>query len=446
MNLDLSKIKNVHFIGIGGIGISAIARMMIHNGKKVSGQDMQEGEVVKELKKVGASITIGQSFSNIPEGTDLIVYTIAIDTYDPDLALKIKTQTEIPIRSYPEMLDIISRDKYTIAVSGTHGKTTTTAMIAQILRGMKYDPTVIVGSLLTGDSMNDGQGKSNFIAGNSKYFVVEACEYRRSFLNINPKILIITNIDNDHLDYYKDIEDIKSAFREMIARLPVGGYVICNPNDKYIGDVIKNTKAKIINWEDFFDSNLNLKIPGIHNKKNAAAAIAVADILGISKSDSKKYLAEFLGTWKRFEFKGNISQGSMVYDDYAHHPTEIKASLDGFRELYSKDDGWKLTVIFQPHLFSRTKLLLDDFAKSFSDADNVILLPIYHAREVDNGTISSEILANEINKNTNNSKAFINLGDVEIYLKNNLSNMNEKDIVITMGAGEASKVGDFLLE
>jgi UDP-N-acetylmuramate--alanine ligase len=439
MNLDLSKIKNVHFIGIGGIGISAIARMMIHDGKKVSGQDMQEGEVVKELQKVGANITIGQSFGNIPDGTDLIVYTIAIDTYDPDLSLKIKTQTEIPVRSYPEMLNIISRDKYTIAVAGTHGKTTTTAMIAQILRGMKYDPTVIVGSLLTGE-------KSNFIAGNSKYLVVEACEYRRSFLNINPKILIITNIDNDHLDYYKDIEDIKSAFREMIERLPVDGYVICNPNDKYITDVIKNTKVKVINWEDFFDANLKLKIPGIHNKKNAAAAMAVADILGISKSDSKKYLAEFLGTWKRFEFRGNLSQGSMLYDDYAHHPTEIKASLDGFRELYSKNDGWKLTVIFQPHLFSRTKLLLDDFAKSFSDADKVILLPIYYAREVDDGSISSEILAKEINKNTNNAKAFRNLGDVEIYLKNNLSSMDGKDIVITMGAGEASKVGDFLLK
>ena len=193
MELDLQKIKNVHFIGIGGIGISAIARMMLHDGKNVAGQDMQEGEVVNELIKVGAKITIGQSYDNIKEDTDLIVYTIAIDNYDPDLAKKIKEQKVIPVRSYPEMLDIISRDKYTIAVSGTHGKTTTTAMIAQILSDNGDDPTVIVGSLLVGS-------KSNFVAGKGKYLVVEACEYRRSFLNINTKVLVITNIYNYHLD------------------------------------------------------------------------------------------------------------------------------------------------------------------------------------------------------------------------------------------------------
>lgn len=439
MELDLSKIKNVHFIGIGGIGISAIARMMLHDGKIVTGQDMQEGEVVNELLKVGANITIGQSFENIPLDADLIVYTIAIDTYDPELALKIKNQQEIPVRSYPQMLDIISRDKYTIAVSGTHGKTTTTAMIAQILRGVEYDPTVIVGSLLVGE-------KSNFIAGKSKYLVVEACEYRRSFLNINPKILVITNIDNDHLDYYKDIEDIKSAFHAMAMRVPNDGFVVCNPDDENIADVIKDINAKVINYNDFFDVNLKLKIPGIHNKKDAAAAIAVSEILGISKLDREKNLAEFPGTWKRFEFRGTLLGGPMLYDDYAHHPTEIIASLEGFRELYPKEDGWKITIVFQPHLFSRTKLLLADFAKSFSDADEVILLPIYYAREVDDGTISSEILMNEINKNTNNSQFFKDFESAEIYLKNNLSNMGPKDIVITMGAGEASKVGDFLLK
>lgn len=438
-DLDLSKIKNVHFIGIGGIGISAVARMMLHDGKAVTGQDMQEGEVISELRKVGANITIGQSFDNIPADVDLIVYTIAIDTYDRELAKKIKTQNEIPVRSYPQMLDIISRDKYTIAVSGTHGKTTTTAMIAQILRGVEYDPTVIVGSLLVGE-------KSNFIAGKSKYFVVEACEYRRSFLNINPKILVITNIDNDHLDYYKDIEDIKSAFHEMAMKVPTDGFVVCNPSDVHITDVVKGINAKVINWNDFYYKNLKLKIPGIHNKKDAAAATAAADLLGISRSDSEKFLKEFSGTWKRFEFRGVLSQGSLLYDDYAHHPTEIMATLEGFRELYPKNDGWKITVVFQPHLFSRTKLLLDDFAKSFSDADRVLLLPIYYAREVDDGTINSEILANEINKNTDNAKAFTDFESTEKYIKTLLVNMDSKDILVTMGAGEASKVGDFLLK
>ncbi|MFA5773339.1 MAG: Mur ligase family protein [Candidatus Paceibacterota bacterium] len=457
MDLDLSKIKNVHFIGIGGIGISAVARMMLHEGKNVTGQDMQEGEIVMELKKLGISIKIGQSYENIPKDTDLIVYTIAIDTYDPELAKKIKEhpilhknangqETEIQVRSYPQMLDIISRDKYTIAISGTHGKTTTTAMIAQILCDNGNDPTVIVGSLLIGT-------KSNFIAGKSKYLVVEACEYRRSFLNINPKILVITNIDSDHLDYYKDIEDIKSAFHEMAMKVPSDGYVVCNPNDVNIADVIKDINARVVDWQDYFNTDLKLKIPGVHNKKDAVAAVAAAAVLGVSQSDSEKYLREFPGTWKRFEFRGKLSQGSLLYDDYAHHPTEIIATLEGFRELYPKRDRWKITVVFQPHLFSRTKLLLPDFAKSFFDADEVLLLPIYYAREIDDGTISSEILAEEINNNTHNAKSFLGFREVEKYLEAcltarqvGLPNMNDKDIIITMGAGEASKVGDYLLK
>jgi len=454
INLDLNTIKNVHFIGIGGIGISAVARMMLHEGKVVTGQDMQDGEVVSELKKVGANIRIGQSYENIPDDADLIVYTIAIDKYDPELARKIKEQTKIPVRSYPQMLDIISRDKYTIAVSGTHGKTTTTAMIAQILRNNGDDPTVIVGSLLVGDpNRTDGQGKSNFIAGKSRYFVVEACEYRRSFLNINPKILVITNIDNDHLDYYKDIEDIKSAFREMALKVPSDGFVICNPDDSHVMDVIKDINAKVINWNNYFNKDLKLKIPGVHNKKDAACAVAVASILDISKEKAEQYVGEFPGTWKRFEFKGKLKSGALVYDDYAHHPTEVMATLAGFRELYPRDyglsddnAGWKVTVVFQPHLFSRTKLLLDDFAKSFTDADEVLILPIYYAREEDDGTISSKILSDEINKITNNSKAFDSFEDLEQYLETKLSDMNEKNIIITMGAGEAVKVADFLLK
>ncbi|MFZ2072194.1 MAG: Mur ligase family protein [Minisyncoccia bacterium] len=438
MELDLSKIKNVHFIGIGGIGISAIARMMLHNGKIVTGQDMQDGEVVQELRKVGAEIVIGQSYENIPKDADLIVYTIAIDNYDPELAKKIKERTDILVRSYPQMLDILSRDKYTIAISGTHGKTTTTAMIAQILRDTKNDPTVIVGSLLVGE-------KSNFIAGKSKYLVVEACEYRRSFLNINPKILVITNIEEDHLDYYKDIEDIKNAFHELCMKVPADGFVICNPEDKNISEVIKNINAKVVNYHDFFDENLKLKIPGIHNKKDAAAAIAVSNILEINKEESVKAVSQFAGTWRRFEYKGETKEGVKVYDDYAHHPTEISSTLEGFRELYPRADGWNIMVVFQPHLFSRTKLLLNDFAKSFSLADRVLLLPIYYAREEDDGTISSEILSNEINQfeNKDLSKAF-SFEEAEKELRS--ISLSDKNIVVTMGAGEAFKIGDWLLK
>lgn len=445
MNLDLSKIKNVHFIGIGGIGISAIARMMLHDGKIVTGQDMQDGEVVHELLKAGVQIKIGQSYENIPEDVDLIVYTIAIDTFDPELSKKIKEPSkggqakQIPVRSYPEMLDILSKDKYTIAISGTHGKTTTTAMIAQVLCDTQNDPTVIVGSLLVGT-------KSNFIAGKSQYLVVEACEYRRSFLNINPKILVITNIDEDHLDYYKDIEDIKNAFHEMAMKVPDDGFVVCNPNDSNVSDVIENINAKVINYHDFFDDNLKLKIPGVHNRKDAAAAIAVASILDISKEDAKKYLSQFPGTWRRFEYKGETIEGTKVYDDYAHHPAEIFATLDGFRELYPQNEGWNITVVFQPHLFSRTKLLLNDFAQSFVLADSILLLPIYYAREEDDGTISSKILSDEINKfqNNTNSEAFNNFEDTEKALKQRV--LTHKDIIVTMGAGEAFKIADNLLK
>ena len=443
-NLDLQKINNVHFVGIGGIGISAIARMMKAMGKNITGQDMQDGEIVEDLKKLGIDIVIGQSYENIPNNCDLIVYTIAIEYYDPELFKKLKEQ-EIQIFSYPEMLGLVSRDKYTIAISGTHGKTTTTGMIAKILKDTGNDPTVVIGSLIKDFDNPNSQG-TNFMAGESKYFVMEACEYRRSFLNINPNILVITNIDEDHLDYYKDIEDIKSAFHQLVMKVPSDGFIIYDPKDKNIQDVIKDVKAKVVDFQEFFNSELKLKIPGIHNKKDAAAATAAAACLGIPKSNSEKSLESFPGTWRRFEYKGKVFKGTLLYDDYGHHPTEIMATLQGFRELYPKNEGWKITVVFQPHLFSRTKLLLDDFAQSFKDADQVMLLPIYYAREVDDGSISSEKLAFEINKYTDNTEAFPDFKKLEKNLIVRLLKMRDKDIIITMGAGEAFKIGDFLLK
>ncbi len=446
MNLDLSKIKHVHFIGIGGIGISAIARMMLEaspnaeggQGKSVSGQDMQDSEIIEELRKAGAQISIGQSIEAIPPDTDLIIYTIAIITHAPELYAKIAEQ-DIPFYSYPEMLSVVTEDKYTIAIAGTHGKTTTTGMITQILRDAKKDPTVIIGSLLVGE-------KTNFIAGKSNIFVVEACEYRRSFLNISPKILVITNIDEDHLDYYKDIEDIKSAFRELAIKVPSDGFVVCSREDDNISDVIEGIKAKIINYNEFFNPDIKLKVPGLHNKKNAAAAFAVASILSVSYTEANTSLSEFPGTWRRFEWKSKLKNDALLYDDYAHHPKEIVATLQGFRELYPREDDWQITIVFQPHLFSRTKLLLDDFAKSFADADSVIVLPIYSAREEDDGTISSAILAEKISKNNTQAQAFNDFESAEDYLKVKLSGMTGKDIIVTMGAGEAFKVGDNLLK
>lgn len=449
--IDLAKINNVHFIGIGGIGISAIARMMKKMGKNVSGQDMQGGEIVDLLKKIGIDIIIGQSFENIPKDCELIVYTIAIENYDPELFDKIKSPPsheategldKIFIKSYPEMLGTISADKYTIAVSGTHGKTTTTGMLAKIFKDTGKDPSVVIGSLITDNEGN----KTNFIFGESEYFIIEACEYRRSFLNINPKILVITNIDEDHLDYYKDIEDIKNAFREMATKVPADGFVICDPNDKNISDVIENIKATVIDYTEYLDQNISLKIPGQHNKRNSAKALAVARICNIGELDAKKALTEFSGTWRRFEYKGKLNNGTLVYDDYGHAPAEIRATMQGFRELYPSGMGWKITMVFQPHLFSRTKLLLNDFAKCFSEVDELLILPIYYAREEDDGSISSEILADRINQNTHNAKSFSDFESVEKYLENRISKMGEKDIIVTMGAGEAFKIGDYLLK
>lgn len=432
--LDLNKIKNVHFVGIGGIGISAIARMMLHQNKIVTGQDMQDSEIIEELRKVGAWIIIGQSYENIPDDTDLIVYTIAILDYDLKFFERI-CNSGILYKSYPQMLHYITQNKYTIAISGTHGKTTTTAMIAKILIDAKKDPSVIVGSLLK-------ENNSNLIIGKSKYFIVEACEYRRSFLNINPKILVITNIEEDHLDYYKDLNDIKNAFYELCMKVPAGGFVVCNSYDKNIIDVIKNINAKVVNYEEFFNENLKLKIPGIHNKKNSAVAIAVADILNIDKNISKKILQNFEGTWRRLEYKGRTSMGTIIYDDYAHHPTEIRASIQALRELYKVGEK-KITIVFQPHLYSRTKALFEDFSKCFKGVDQIILLPIYFAREKIDPTISSDKLAEEICKEGDQAIAFSDFKSAEIFLKSQI--FGENDIFVTMGAGEAYKIADNIL-
>lgn len=434
-DIDLKQINNIHFIGIGGIGISAIARMMLSEGKNVSGQDMQDSEILQELKKAGAKISVGQDFAKIPKKTDLIVYTIAIENYDTELFENLNNQ-EIPIRSYPEMLSIVTKGKYTIAISGTHGKTTTTGMIAQILRDTDNDPTVVVGSLLVGDN-------TNFIAGGSQYFVVEACEYRRSFLNINPDILVITNIDADHLDYYKDMDDIKSAFRELALKVPKDGFVICNPTDPHIIDVVAGIDATVIDYERFFDENMILNLPGIHNKKNASCAIAVAKCIDIDQARAVEVLQGFAGVSRRFELKGELGSSTKIYDDYAHHPAEITASLQGFRELYPASDDWKLTVVFQPHLFSRTKAFLEEFTKCFADADTVLLLPIYYAREDDDGSISSTVLSDKINESGINAKDFTNFEQAYKYIMD--MDLGEKDILITMGAGEAFVIGDKLL-
>lgn len=425
--MDIQNIKKVFFVGIGGVGISAIARMFLAQGKEVYGSDMQENGVVQELRTAGAHITIGQNFDLIPSDCDLIVYTIAINHYDEALYTKITTGNVVA-KSYPEMLAIVTKGKRTIGVSGTHGKTTTTAMIATGLMHTDRDPSVIVGSILS-------EYHSNLIVGESEYFVVEACEYERSFLNIHPSVAVITNIEADHLDYYKDIEDIKNAFSQFIAQTTEA--IVCDLGDENIRSVVADTKLKVIDSRQYMDKLPELAVPGEHNRKDAALALGVLDYLGVPIDEAGKAVANFRGTARRLEKRGVLASGALIYDDYAHHPTEVRASLQAIREAYPDK---KITVLFQPHLYSRTKALFDDFVQSFSGADMVYFLPIYFAREAQDSSISSELLAEKIS----GAKVFAGLAEAEKHFKNNPFGID--DVLVTMGAGEAYKVGDALLK
>lgn len=422
----LSKIKRVHFVGIGGIGVSAIARMMIGEGKKVSGSDTSLSSITEELQKLGAKIFPNHNADNVANDVDLIVYTPAASEDNPEI--KKGKKLGISCLSYPEMLGIVSKDRHTIAVSGSHGKTTTTAMIAKVLIDANLDPMVIVGSLLKDQN-------SNLVSGKGKYFVVEACEFKKSFLNINPKIIVITNIDNDHLDYYKTFANIKKAFAEFAEKLPKDGYLICDPSDENLKEVIEKTKGKIIDYTKV-SNNFNLKIPGEHNIKNAKASMAVSQILGVDEKKTLASLHKFTGTWRRFEYKGNTAKGSIVYDDYGHHPTEIKATLKGAKEFFGKK---KIFCVFQPHLYSRTKLLMKDFSKSFGDADEVILADIYGAREEKDPSVNSQKLAEEIRKNNKKVFYFKTFSEIERHIA---ENSDKNSAIITMGAGDIYRISD----
>jgi UDP-N-acetylmuramate--alanine ligase len=427
MNLEA---KHIHFIGIGGIGISAIARMALLLGKKVTGSDASFSEVTDELVKLGATVHLGHDASHLPDEADLVVYTIAVNADNPELVKA--RERGVETKTYPEMLTLISALKETIAVSGTHGKTTTTAMIAKVLMDAALDPTVIVGSLLK-------DVKSNFIAGKGKHFIVEACEYRRSFLNINPTILVITNIDEDHLDYYKDIEDIKSAFIEMVKKIPQAGYLVINSHAQHMADVIRQAKCSIVDFS-LFDLTVSLKVPGNHNRANAKAALAVAKILGIAELSAQKSLSEFAGTWRRFEYKGETTNGAIVYDDYAHHPQEIAATLAGAREMFTDK---KITIVFQPHLYSRTKDHRAAFAEVLSKADRILLAPIYAAREPKDPTITSGMIADDIRKINKN---VLDLDSFEAIAESLQKDTSAQDLILIMGAGDINKVASLLLK
>lgn len=436
--VDLEKVKKPYFIGIGGIGISAIARMFLLERKRVSGSDRADSLVIKELREAGAKIFLDQKAENIPDGTDLVIYTIAIPEDNQEF-MKAK-ELGIPMLTYPQALGLVSSQKYTIAVSGTHGKTTTTAMLAKIFIDAGLEPTVVVGSLLLDQKSNFIASSTPLGAGSHQYFITEACEYKRSFLNLEPKAVIITNIDADHLDYYKDLADIQSAFTELVAKIPADGFLICDPGDKNVKPILARVQCRVVDYTQENIGGLVLKQPGEHNIKDAKAALALAKTQGVSPSTALGALNKFSGTWRRFEYKGETKEGFKVYDDYAHHPAEIAATLSGARQLLLP--GKKLIVAFQPHLFSRTKQLLPEFAASLAEADLVVMPDIYPAREIDDGTISSKDVIDLIQKK--NKPAFYapTFSEVEDLIK---EKAEAGDMVITMGAGDVYQIASDLI-
>lgn len=426
--MDLNKVKKVYFIGIGGIGMSAVARMFLHQGKQVYGSDMGSSKITEELTKLGAKIHIGNPETTLPEGLDVVVYTVAISETHPEFVFA--KSKNIPVISYPESLGLISKDKFTIAVAGTHGKTTTTAMIAQVLIEAGLDPTVIVGSLL--------KSGTNFIAGKSKYLVVEACEYKRSFLNIKPDIAVITNIDDDHLDYYKNLAGIQEGFSEFIHGIRQGGILVTNLGDKNVKPILSTFSAKVIDYISV-QENISLGVPGQHNIKNAKAALVVADQLGIPKEKILSGLKNFTGTWRRFEKIGETGSGALVYDDYAHHPTEIRATLDAAREKFPDE---RIIAVFQPHLYSRTKEHFKEFGSALAPANQTLILPIYAAREPKDPSISNQILVQEIQKEGVHATAFETFENAKEFLN---SNLKRGDVVFTIGAGDIHKLSKMLV-
>ena len=432
---NFDNFKNIHFIGIGGIGISAIARLLLLEGKTVTGSDISLSEVTEELTKAGAVIRQGQSLTDIPKDADLIIFTAAIEVADQDLYQKIK-KLPIPSLSYSEALGIVSSAKKTIAVSGTHGKTTTTAMVAKVLTEAKIDPSVIVGSMLL-------ESKSNYRAGLGEYLVVEADEYRRSFLSLHPYILVINNLDADHLDYYKDLADVQSAFHELALRVPSDGKIICNPEDPNVKPVLDGVKAEVIDYTKINFDGVILKFPGEHNRQNARVALAVAEILGVNEKEAKIALSNFAGTWRRFEYKGETEKGALIYDDYAHNPQKVAAAIAGAREMYPDKN---IIAVFQPHLFSRTKTLLNEFSVSFNDANKIILLPIYPAREAFDPSISSEMLAEEIIKFSGKKPEDVMVKNKEEVVKKVKELADKNSIVIFIGAGDVYKLSEQVIK
>ncbi len=454
--IDFQKPQAVHFIGIGGISMSGLAEILLDEGFQVSGSDAQKSALTEHLEQKGAKIFIGQRASNIEEGMEVVVYTAAIHEDNPEFACA--KERQIPMLSRAELLGEMMRNyRQAVAVSGTHGKTTTTSMLTEILLQAQTDPTISVGGML--DSI-----QGNIRIGGSDLFVTEACEYTNSFLSFFPTMEIILNIEADHLDFFKDLDDIRHSFHLFTERMPENGTLIINSDIENYKEITEGLSCKIITFGKAQDSTycaeniaydefarpsydlikdgekagrINLGVTGEHNVYNSLAAIAAAWELGVSVEDMQKGLSGFSGPHRRFEKKGEL-HGITIIDDYAHHPQEIHATLSAAKN-YPHNTLW---CVFQPHTYTRTKALMDDFARALAEADQVVLADIFPARETDNLGISSADLAEKIEQLGTKVHYLPSFDDIETFL---LENCVNGDLLITMGAGDIVKVGEKLL-
>ena len=454
--VDFNTPKHVHFIGIGDISMSGLAEILLGKGFRISGSDNNASALTERLEKAGAVIRIGQSADNISPDTDLVVYTAAIHPDNPEFVAAKKQG--IPMLSRAQLLgQIMQNYDLPINIAGTHGKTTTTSMCAHVLMRAGLDPTVTLGGILPSIG-------GNIRVGGTKYFVAEACEYTNSFLSFFPKIELILNVDADHLDFFKDLDDIASSFHRFAALLPEDGTLIINRDTAKYDVVTDHLACGIITYslngdadymaEDIhFDENgcasfvclergkplgnIRLCIPGMHNVSNSLAVIALSRKLGLSPEIIAQGIADFHGADRRFERKGTAF-GATIIDDYAHHPTEIRAIITAALQTPHK----KLWVVFQPHTYTRTKALLPEFADALSLADHIVLSDIYAAREVNTVGISSEDLRAEIEKRGTKADYFSSFEEILEFLKTQLK---EGDLLITMGAGNIVDVGEDLL-
>jgi len=432
--MKLEEIKHIHFVGIGGIGASSLAQIFYEKKKKISGSDKFRSSITDKLEKSGINVKIGHNAKNINKKHELVVFSPAIPSNNEEL--KEAKRLGIKAISYPEALGELTKNYFTIAIAGTHGKSTTTAMTALILEKNGLDPTVIVGTKVK-------QFKNrNYRVGKSKYIVIEACEYKRSFLNVHPDILIITNLEADHLDYYKNFSDYESAFIELIGKISKTGYLVINRENKALQNLKKDTKIEIVEWSHDDENKINLKLkqPGKFNQENAQNAATAAQILNIPDSGIKKSLETFTGTWRRMEEKKKKGYSCLFIDDYAHHPTEIDLTLNALREKYSNK---KILAIFQPHQHSRTKLLLKEFGSSFIQADKVIIPNIYEVRDTEEDIKSVNIndVVNEIKKHKIKAENGKGLEKTAEYIK---ENHKKWDVIVTMGAGDITTIYNML--